>query len=318
MASELTGYLPKLSKELAFTLVNRAWSKIRDTGIWSFQLGESGILTPNVISTGTVTATIGSPTITCDTSATAALTGLSNPLLTQRQFRVQGYSVYSIIAASGSPLVLTLDRPYSDPPAGSSLPYMVYQAYYAPPVSDFKRWLDIRDMTNGCWIGIYETRREIDIGDPQRLYFTFPRWLVPYNLDSRAGSSTLGQMLYELYPNPLSQISYMTWWLRRGADLINPNDTLPSPITDDLILPRARVLAYEWAEANRDPSIARGQAADYKMLIGMANEMYQEKLKEIRKVDRDRIDLYLARIIRFGPHRIPYYSTLANRSYYGG
>jgi hypothetical protein len=317
IASRLTGWMPKLPKSEAYNLVNDAWTDVRDDRMWSFQLYEDSIASPNVVTTGTVTTVVGSPNVTLNAAATTALTGLAFPLISQRQFRVQGLSIYNIVNLVGS--VLTLDRPYSDP-SGASLPYQVYQCYYPAPFSDWKRWLGWRDMTDGTDLWIYSTRREINQGDPQRLYFTFPAYVLPYQPDNRLNSSTLGNMMYELYPNPLAQISYMRWGLRSGADLINPGDSAPYPITDNMLMHKSRVRAYQWAEAQKDPSQARGAGADYKFLAQAAEAEYKADLKTIGMKDRDLVDLFLTRVPKNnarGVLRQPYFSTLLGRSYSG-
>ncbi len=320
IASRLTGYVTNLPKSEAYNIVNDAWTDVRNDRLWSFQLGEDGVASPNVVSNGTITATTGSATVTCNSVASAALNGLTNPLITQRQFRVQGYSIYNIVAFNTSnptACVITLDRPFIDP-GGAGLSYLCYQAYYPAPVKDFKRWLDWRDMTNGQWLSIYKTRREANMVDPQRLYYSFPYWVLSFQTDQRANSATPGWMLYELYPNPLSVVSYMRWWIRTYPDLVNPSDTLPDPITDKLLLARARVLAYQWAEGNKDPNTARGAGADYKTLIGVAGDEYGRELKLIGLKDRDRVDLFLSRIpkgLRNGIRKEDYYSSLIGRSY---
>jgi hypothetical protein len=320
MASKLVGWVPRLAKSEAYNIVNDAWMDIRNDRTWSFQLGEDGVATPNVVTTGTFTVTQGLATVTADAAASTAITGLANPLLTQRQFRIQGYSIYSIISASyanPAAVVLTLDRPYADP-SGASLAYQIYQAYYPAPVADFKRYIDWRDMVNGEWLDVHSTRREVNLGDPQRLYYTFPHWVLGFGEDQRVGSATLSYPWHELYPNPLQNISYMRWWLRTGADLVLPSDTLPYPMTEKMVSARARMLAYQWAEGNRDPTIPRGQAADYKFLYQAAGAEYALELKLIGKKDRDIVDLYLARLARNNAVRkLPYYSTLLGRSFSG-
>lgn len=322
MAASLVGWLPRVSKTQAYVIVNDAWTDIRNNRVWSFQLGEDGINTPNVINTGTFTVTLGSPTVTANSTASAAITGLSNPLLTQRQFRVQGYSIYNILSANftvPSAVVLTLDRPYIDP-TGTALPYQIYQAYFPAPVPDFKRYIDWRDMVNGYWLDVHATRRQVNMGDPQRLYYTFPYYVLSFGEDTRAGSATLGYPWHELYPNPLSAISYMRWWLRTGADLVEPGDTLPYPITEKLVSARARMLGYQWMEANRDPTTPRGQTADYKFLYQVGGKEYETELRLIGLKDRDIVDLFLTRVIRLDSNpgaRLPYYSTLIGRAYSG-
>lgn len=328
IAAELVGWLPKLAKTEAYKLVNDAWTDVRNDRLWSFQLGEDGITTPNVITTGTVTVpAIGSTTATANAAASAALTGLSNPLLTQRQFRVQGYSIYSIIKADftvPAAVVLTLDRPFVDPiPFATPVAYLIYQAYFPTPVADFKRYIDWRDMVNGEWLDVHATRREVNMGDPQRLYYTFPHWVLGNGLDIRGQgtanpSATIGFPWHELYPNPLQKISYMRWWLRTGVDLIQPEDVLPYPVTEKLISSRARMFGYQFAEANRDPSTPRGQTADFKFLYQAAEKEYTKELKLIGQKDRDIVDLYKSRMIRDQSIRkLPYYSTLTGRAFSG-
>lgn len=328
IASRLTGWIPRLPKSEAYNLVGDAWTDIRNDRLWSFQLVEDSVSTPNVINVGTCTAMQGSNQVTLDSVASAAVTGLTLPLLTQRQFRITSGAIYSIIAADftvPAAVVLTLDRLYTDPTAAGSS-YQIMWCYVTPPVADFKRWIDWRDMTNGDWLSIYMTRRELNMGDPQRLYYTFPHWVVGMGVDNRGAgtqtpSATLGYPMYELYPNPLSVISYMRWWIRSGADLVNLSDTAPYPITDKLLQARAMMLACRWAESNRDPSIPRGQAADYKFLYQSAAAEYALELKLIGLKDRDLVDLFLAQIPRertVGLNRLPYYSTISGRAYYGG
>jgi hypothetical protein len=326
MAARLVGWVSKLSKDEAYNIVNDAWLDIRNNRLWSFQLGEDGINTPNVINTGSATVVLGTSTVILDAVASAAITGISNPLLTARQFRAQGFSIYSILTADftiPTAVVLTLDRVYSDP-SGVSLPYQIYQAYYPAPVADFKRYIDWRDMVNGFWLDVTSTRREINIGDPQRLYYDFPYWVVGNGIDNRGAgtgtpSATLGFPWHELYPNPLSQISYMRWWTRTGVDLVNPSDTLPYPMTEKLVSARARMLAYQWAEGNRDPSVPRGQTADYKFLYQAASTEYEIELRLVGLKDRDLVDMFLTRVLRQDDtgRRLPYYSTLLNRAYSG-
>lgn len=323
MAARLVGWVPKLAKTEAYNMVNDAWKFIRDDRLWSFQLFEDGIATPSTISAGTYTGVLGSNQVTLNAAASAAVTGLTNPLLTQRQFRPNGLSIYSIIAADftvPTAVVLTLDRVYIDTP-GVGLSYLIFQSLYPAPYQDHKRWIDWRDMVNGEWLDVHATKREVDMGDPQRLYYTFPHWVIGLGADIRGQgtatpSATLGYPLYELYPNPTQVIQYMRWGIRTGADLVQPADTLPYPMTETLVNARSRMLAYQWQEANRDPSVPRGQAADNKFLYQAAEAEYNRELKTVGFKDRDIVDLFLSKIIRDNSVRkLPYYSSLIGRAY---
>ena len=328
IASKLVGWVAKLPKEEAYNIANEAWLDIRNNRLWSFQLGEDSINTPAVVNSGFFSTTLGSNTVTADAVASAAITGLNTPFITQRQFRVQGLSIYSIINADftvPTAVVLTLDRVYSDPTGtGPAQPYQIFQAYFAAPVADFKRYIDWRDMINGFWLDVHSTRREMNMGDPQRLYYDFPYWVVGFQSDQRGAgtpfpSSTLGYPMHELYPNPLAALSYMRWWVRTGADLVNPSDTVPYPMTDKLVSARARMLAYQWAEGNRDATIPRGQVADYKFLYQAAEKEFNWELRIIGLKDRDLVDMFVTRIVRLDNtgRRLPYYSSLLGRAYAG-
>ena len=105
-----------------------------------------------------------------------------------------------------------------------------------------------------------------------------------------------------------------TAWL--VLDLIDPSDALPFPITEKLVSARARMLAYQWAEGNRDPTIPRGQTADYKFLYQSAAGEYAIELKLIGKKDRDNVDIYKSKLIRdSGPAKRNYYSTILGRAF---
>jgi hypothetical protein len=331
IASRLTGYFPKLAKSEAYNLANDAWTDIRNDRLWSFQLVEDSIATPNLLNAGSFTTVQGTSIVTADATASAAIIALTGlPFITQRQFRITNGGIYNIVGVDATipaAVVLTLDRIYTDP-SGVNQPYQIYQCYFPAPVPDFKRWLDWRDLTNGDWLSIYMTRREVNWGDPQRLYFTFPHWVVPFQTDMRrdtAGNpyATFGSMLYELYPNPLSYVSYMRYWVRKGSDLVQPQDAVPYPMTDDIVLAKAKMNAATLAESNRDPSVGRGQSADYKFIYQAAEKEYGTKLKIVGLADRDLVDNFLLRLpraLRDGNNfdRLPYYSSISNRAYYGG
>ncbi|MHB1952120.1 MAG: hypothetical protein ACYCOU_00105 [Sulfobacillus sp.] len=103
MMSEITELVPAMSRIRAKTLINRSWKYVQDSMLWSFQLQQGGFSTPNISTDGSITATLGSPTIVGDLNATISWNAL--PLIyspTVQQFRAQGYSIYSIISLTGN------------------------------------------------------------------------------------------------------------------------------------------------------------------------------------------------------------------------
>lgn len=327
MIAEMRGAVPGYSALLARTHLVESYADIQNMTGWSFQLGVGSISTPGKVSAGTVTVQLGSTVVIADAAATAAWLTAGTPLsfLSQRQFRVGAGTIYNIISyddGQTSPpdpsvnnnfpfATIVLDRYYSDlvnsnaaqPGSG----YTIYQPYIATPVKEFEGWEAVCDVTNVIWLKCNASRHDrerIDRADPQRQIFSNPGTLLPYEVDQRPGSATLGYMMYELYPQPQAQYSYQTWWTWKGPKLSAPTDTLSYPLTEDVVKTGARRKALSWAEANKDPSNPRGAGADFRFLIGEAKESFDEQIKAIRLLDRDRVDLWNSRMTRitgFGP-----------------
>jgi hypothetical protein len=317
MASEIRGSVPKLSFNFAQTLVNRAWKVVREANLWSFNLFESSWITPPLVTTGTVTATQGSATITFDANAIAALLAsmIQNPYspITIRQFRIGVGGIYSLVsldpnfATNG---IATLDRIFGDP-SGAGMVYQVYQLYYAAPFADHRAWLSVRNPQMFIDLDLTRTRAQIDAMDPQRSWYQFPTCVVPYARDTRPGSATLGYPLFELWGQPVAPFTYQCYGLRNGLDLVNPGDTIPQPLDEDLVLAKARSFAYNWAEANKDIT-PRATGPDFRFLIGNAEREFKDLKVTYRRQDREFVlNWFIQRSNILGGHGIGYYNTLA-------
>lgn len=302
MSSEITELVPAMSRVRAKTLVNRAWKYVQDSCMWSFQLGQGGFSTPEVTTAGTFSCALGSNTVTGDATASAAWLALPAYWApTLQQIRAQGFSIYSIIALNATnpnAVVLTLDRNFVDPlPFFTGVGYQMFQAYIPAPVG-FKRWLTIADMFN-CWaLDIWTSRRTVDLADPARLYTSNPAMALPLGQDKRGAgtvnaSATLGQQLYELYPNPQTEISYQTYYVAEAPYLVNNSDTLPSPIDEELVTQKALTWAYRDAEARRDIMAAKGTVGNYLGLKKSSEGDFLARLKTLRLLDRDAVDSYM-------------------------
>jgi hypothetical protein len=330
MRSELAQAIPGMSRIYAGTLINRAWDVVRNSNLWSFQLQQGGFSTPGVTTAGSISIPggIGSNQLVGDATATAAWAALplyfAPPL---QQIRATGYSIYSIIAydlTSNPPFAtLTLDRPFVDPlPSFSGVGYQMFQAYIPAPPS-FKRWLNVADMFNCYSLDIWTSRRTINLTDPARLYTSNPCYLLGLGTDQRGAgtstpSATLGQQLYELYPNPSTAISYMTYYVINGDNLVSNSDTLPYPITEELVLTKARVYAYEWAESRKDVMAAKGSGANYSVLMKEAESMFLARLKTIRLIDKDQVDSFNIRMnASMSAYRAPFYNAAIGRANMG-
>lgn len=295
MAAEIRGSMPKMPFPYAKTLVNRAFKEVRDKNLWSFQLAEGQWISPAQITQGTATTVQGSPLVHMDTTATAAIVANGSAiysLITQRQFRIGTGGIYNIIGWNPGTGVLTLDRLYGEASA-TNASYFIYQVYYASPSKTFLRFMSVRDMTNFLDLFIVSTREEIDQMDPQRNWFTYPTHVIPYKPDNRPGSATPGYMLHELWGGPTYSLNYQLLYIDKGPDLINPTDTLPMAIGEDVVLAKARVYAYEWAEANKG-ALDRNNGPDYRFLMGAAAKEFDTLFKNYRREDRETADNYFS------------------------
>ncbi len=323
LSAEVRGWIPKAALPLSETLVNRALNKIYDSSLWSFQLCTGGFQTVQLVTAGTITTTLGGTTIVGDLIASAAWAAIPAYFaITQLQIRLPDFNLYSVVGQqlntpSAGLTTLTIDRPWVEP-AGIGQTYQLYQAYYPAPVADFRQWLTVRDFTNAIYLDYWSWKQD-DLAalDPQRTVFQNPDHIVPYQVDNRPGSATLGFMLYELYPQPLIALPYATYYLRRGPLLVQPSDTVPWPLNEELVLHRAKMLMYEWAEANqgRYPEL---QKSDWRFLMEAASEEFKDRLKDVRKLDRDICDNFIRTLKRANPMiGAPYYSALTGQSNVG-
>jgi len=209
------------------------------------------------------------------------------------------------LVAGGTPAVfsatltaqLTIDRPWTDPIQQSGV-YMLYQPYYvAPP--HFVRWIAIRDTTNNNEMDFW-SKTQIDLAkeDAERTVFDEPLYVVPLGSDQRQGSATYGQSIFELWPHPISTLPYTFHCLCNWPPLQYPTDTLPYPLTDELVKERAYEMAALWKEGQRGDEMERGSGANWQFLAKAHHEEYVDLLKHCRIMDRHLMELYFQKAKR--------------------
>jgi len=282
IASELKGWIAEIDYLLAVKLVNRAWRDIRDSRLWSWLLSEGVFVAPPIISSGTVTATQYSPVITLSAAALTALSGLSNPLLTQRQFRCgpSNGGVYNITALNPTASTITLDRIYQEPSVANA-PYQIYRCYYQPAdmngnlITDFLTFVSMINPDLGYRISRRHLRYqkvEIDGMDPLRANQGLARYVATYKFDQ-----TNNVPLYELWPHPTYASGYVYLMRRRGVDLAKPADDVPGSLNPALLTERSRYYAALWAAQNvgRFPQL---KGVDWRFTAAEANANYNNKL----------------------------------------
>lgn len=294
MAKSLALEIPGVAQSLAGTKLNEGLQKIYNETDWSFQTQYDGWNCPGLVaSVGTVTATPYSDEVIGDAVASAVWASITGrPFLTELQFRNPPYALYNIVAydtTTNAPFgTLTLDRPWMEPTTGSGQPYYIYQAYFPVPVSDFRKFVEIRDTTNNAPVSFTDVSQDdLSVMDAQRLIFgpAVPTYAVPLGTDMRTGSSTLGYVMYEIWPHNLSHMPYSFSYKRSGPLMVLPSDTVPAPLTEDLVTWRAKEILYQYKEAQKGEQVERGSGADWKFLAQAAQKEYQGILKQVRAAD---------------------------------
>lgn len=327
MIGEVRGAVPKVPLAAAKKFVNKGWKDVRESGMWSFQLFEGIWITPPLIKAGTVTTVQGSNQVTFDATAQVAINASATTysLVTQRQFRVAAGTIYNIWAYDPATGIATLDKMYGEASA-VGVAYQIYQVYYAPVtagtngmqfVPDFLTFVSVRNMQNFIDLFLEKTRAQLDATDPQRTWYYFPTDCVPYQVDPNPASVSYGVPLFELWGAPQSQYSYQLYGIRRGADLVNPSDTLPFSVGEDCVIERAKRYAYEWAEANKGEN-RRDVGPNFQFLMGKADAEYLRLMKKYRMRDREFVNNWFSirRLSLYGKF-FAYYNSIGGTAYPG-
>jgi hypothetical protein len=237
-----------------------------------------------------------------------------------------GYGTpYILFSQGGAPAVfqpfqfatLTLDRPWMEPNQVNAS-YMIYQCYF-PALPGFKRWHTIFDTTNNAYMDWWSyTQIDLSEFDAERINFHQPTHVVPYQMDTRPGSATLGQMLYELWPHPIMQLPYTFACQANWPALQLPSDSVPYPLTDELVKMRAYEMLYIWKESQKGDEMERGSGANWQFLAQAMRAEYSDRLKNIRIMDRNLTDLYFQKMRRMMPTGGQVYGTVTGNASVGG
>jgi hypothetical protein len=276
---ELTGEISPLPEPMAMRLINRAWKRINDYRMWSWQIiSNAQLFIPGVITAGSCTVTFNSTAVVMDAAATAALLPvvfanppLASPILgTGYQIRLgasaQALSApvgpnYSIVGfqnnlPSSGLSTITIDAPYGQA-SGSGQAYQALKCFYAAPFLPvtgtnqdvlFSRYLSVVSYENGYTISgrsLYFSQEDLNRIDPQRggQGDAYIMAFMQHNSN--------GQPVYELYPSPVDQQTLGANYVSKGP-LLTMTTSLPqvSYAIDDAISFLAKKFAAQWALAN--------------------------------------------------------------------
>jgi len=304
---ELKGEISSLPDPMAQRIINRAWKRINDYRMWSWQIiSNAQLFVPAVISTGTCNVTFDSTTVVMDAAATAALNAiafgqppLASPILgVGYQIRL-GTSAQTLSAPTGPNYSivdwdgagnLTIDAPYGQFSA-TNANYQVLKAFYAAPYlpvtstgvdGQFARYLSIVNLMDGYAITgrqLYFSQEELNRIDPQR-GGQGDAYILSY-----LQHNALGQPVYEMYPNPVNTANtYQANYVSKGP-LLTMQVSLPqvSYALDDCVTFQAKVFAGQWALANSNKKELQG--VNWVHYCAMMTEEYKNTLRLCVKED---------------------------------
>ncbi|HXP82574.1 MAG TPA: hypothetical protein VN976_21930 [Verrucomicrobiae bacterium] len=326
--TELMGHVPELDVGLAQILVNRAWKDIKEARLWSWLRGFGVLFAPQNITTGTVTVTQFSATVSLNAGANAALNNLTNPLIMQRQFRSGQGPVYNIAGYSNGGSTLTLDRPYLEGSA-SGQSYQVYRCYYQPTdpsgnlLTDFLMIKELFNPVDGYAViggNLRITRAELDARDPTRGAQDLLYCLASFTVDAT------GLPVFEAWPHPTSQRAYPFLYQKRGVDL-SPTVDIPATLSKHLLINRALNYAYDWAiiNASRFPTL---KGVDWRLAKAENERLYDNPrdhrglLQDAKRNDDNlQLDNYLPELrdyLNFPPIDAKFWQSHDVSSYFVG
>ncbi len=104
-----------------------------------------------------------------------------------------------------------------------------------------------------------------------------------------------GQSSTSCCPHPISQLPYTFMCQCNWPALSLPSDTLPYPLTEELVKERAYEMVALWKESQKGDEMERGSGANWQFLVKAHHEEYKEILKKIRIMDRHLMELYFTR-----------------------
>jgi hypothetical protein len=96
--------------------------------------------------------------------------------------------------------------------------------------------------------------------------------------------------------------------------LAGPNDTVPAPLTEELLKFRAYEVLAAWKESQKGDDMERGSGSNWQFLVMYYHQQYLDCLKKLRIVDRNVTDLYFQKMNRNPINSEPFASVTGQMS----
>lgn len=286
--NELLFHRPELDPLIAPKFIQRAWRRIRDYRHWGFLMAQGIYYSPGIITAGAISVQQFNNQVTLNAAASAAVTGLSTPLITKRQLRVAGGPLYRIVEANfdtPAAVLLTLDRQYMET-TNTAAQYGIFRTLFNQPqngtsveVTDYLRLRSVVDPVSGYSLKLHFNAEELNWSDPVRANEG-----QPYIIATRQSLSD-GTPVYEFWPWVTFDRTFLVVYQRRGIDMVD-NEVLPLVISDELILECAQELTAKWARSQLD---SKFRGIRWGEVIADHHATYMDLLPECARQDEEQM-----------------------------
>ena len=267
MYRTLREYVPNLSLLLAQRLINERYAAALDRRAWSALRTEATFDIAAPISTGTVSATQGSATLTFSGAGlTSAVVG--------RQIKVNNQAPILTITALDVGLQTATVTP-AWPLANTSGTVYTIANYYVSPPDDFKAFVTIVDPVRQWQLRANVTAAEINAWDAARVNVGDP-WVVA---DLRFSDA---RPQYELWPGPSTQRGYLYVYQRQGAQLLEDDDEPIYPFRGTELIKGALADLTKWPGTPSSPNPLFENAA---ALYPIYQRDWEEQLGQLERQD---------------------------------
>lgn len=271
---------PDIGAPIAQDFVRNAFRRVAEKRRWSWLIKFGQFISPNIYSTGRITATQGSATVVG--VGTAWLS--ASPSLLYQQFRASlNAPIYTIIEVTDDTHIV-LSSPFGSV-TQTNTGYQIYTCFFPTP-TDYFAMLTLWDPQNNWQLNLNVKQEELNSWDAQRANFG-QAWMVSFRDTSilyPGYTSGPGVPRMEIWPHAPGY-TYPFLYEARAQDLNDPGATLPRFIRGDVLLEGALT------EAAYTRNIGTRPNTYYDPIAGRFHDgKYMEMVAELERQD-DEVDM---------------------------
>ncbi len=264
-------WYPEVPLSIAEDCVNTALSEALSNMEWSGLRGYGEFRLAAPFTTGTVSVTAGSATVT------GAGTGWTSALVGQQFFITQG-PYYTVISVESS-TSLTLDRVWAmDDATGQA--YNIQTIYLTCP-EDFLYFTSVVDRANRWRLRTRLSQEQLDDVDATRTT-TGMSWVLAAATPSPV-VATLGYTRFELWPRPTAPSIYPFSYVKRLPLLSADTDTPIFPLRGDVIFKGAMAQLCLYPGTSEKPNMLNQNLNNHKIW----QERFVRAIEQAKSDDED-------------------------------